>query len=150
MNIQLKSNCEEKILKIFNIECLEDNSAYKMNLEVYSRGFSASKELFIEPFQFNKFIEEIKKMNDNLNGTAKMKPMYEDDYIEFICDKSGHLNVKGQIFEFSDTPQYLKFEFVTDQTCLPDFINDLNKCITGAANEASPRRCCINVVHKEK
>ncbi len=130
MDIKLKTNSEDKILKMNNIECLEDNSAYKMNLDIYSRGFSVKKNFYIELFQINKFIKEIEKINKDLKGLATMKPIYEDDYIEFICDKGGHINVKGKIFEHSAIPQHLEFEFITDQTCLPDFIDDLKKCIT--------------------
>jgi hypothetical protein len=129
MDIKLKTNSEDKILEMNNIKLLEDNSAYKMNLDIYSRAFSVSKEFYIEPMQMDKFLKEIEEMNKTLKGLALMKPLYEEEYIEFSCDKIGHINVKGEIFEHSEISQHLKFEFVTDQTCLPDFINDLRKCI---------------------
>jgi len=134
----LKTNSEDKILNMNKIELLDDNSAYKMYLDIYSRGFSVTKEFYIELIQMDKFIKEIEQMNKTLKGLALMKPLYEEEYIEFNCDKCGHINVKGEIFEHSEISQHLKFEFVTDQTCLPDFINDLKKCITTQSSGPNP------------
>ena len=44
--------------------------------------------------------------------------------LSFKCDKTGHINVSGELKD-SEGCCCLKFEFMTDQTVFPDFINTL-------------------------
>ena len=56
---------------------------------------------------------------------AKIKGRWERDFIEFEMNKLGHVAVRGEIFEHSESPQSLKFYFVTDQTVIPRLLRDL-------------------------
>ena len=44
--------------------------------------------------------------------------------IEFKCDRAGHIEVSGEI-QGDAGSHVLKFEFMTDQTVFPQFINEL-------------------------
>ena len=44
--------------------------------------------------------------------------------IQFKCDKTGHVEVFGEIQDDAGS-HILKFEFMTDQTVFPKFINEL-------------------------
>ena len=44
--------------------------------------------------------------------------------IEFKCDRTGHIEVSGEIQGYARS-HVLKFEFMTDQTVFPQFINEL-------------------------
>ena len=44
--------------------------------------------------------------------------------IDFKCDKNGHIKVSGEI-QGDAGSHVLKFEFMTDQTVFPQFINEL-------------------------
>lgn len=132
MDIALKTNSEESVLIFQDIECFDDKSSYHAELIVKSRGFSASRTIYFEPFQLNEFIKHLKKMNANVKGYAKLEPMFEKSfYIELVCNRIGQINVRGEIIEQSPQEQCLKFDFTTDQTCLNPLINDFSKCQQG-------------------
>jgi hypothetical protein len=130
MDITLQTNSDDT-LEMRGIELLEDNSAYQMQLVVSSNGFAGNISLFIEPQQYNKFIDELDTMNTTLSGSATMKPLWEDDYIRIECNKKGQLTVSCELFEHSDFDKYLKLSFMTDQTCLTPFIKDLKSINQG-------------------
>ena len=44
--------------------------------------------------------------------------------IQFKCDRTGHIEVSGEICGEAGS-HVLKFEFITDQTSFPKFINEL-------------------------
>ncbi len=44
--------------------------------------------------------------------------------IQFKCDRTGHIEVSGEI-QGDAGSHVLKFEFITDQTVFPKFINEL-------------------------
>ena len=44
--------------------------------------------------------------------------------IQFECDRTGHIEVFGEIQDHAGS-HILKFEFMTDQTVFPQFINEL-------------------------
>jgi hypothetical protein len=130
MDITLQTNSDDT-LEMRGIELLEDNSAYQMRLVVSSNGFAGNISLFIEPQQYNEFIDELDTMNTTLSGSATMKPLWEDDYIKIECNTKGQLTVSCELFEHSDLDKYLKLSFMTDQTCLTPFIKDLKSIKQG-------------------
>lgn len=68
-------------------------------------------------------------MDRTLAGSALLKPLYEDDFIELTLDHAGHVTVRGELYEQSPSPQLLRFEFETDQTCLAPLAADLRACL---------------------
>lgn len=54
-----------------------------------------------------------------------MKPLFEDDFIAFRMFSLGHILVYGELFDYSEETQHLRFAFRTDQTVLKPLIADL-------------------------
>jgi hypothetical protein len=125
MKIKLKTNKDDECLEFCDIERFSDNSGYSATLVVHSRGFSAEVPFNFEINPLEKFIIALEDMNHTLHGKARLKPNYEDLFIELELDNLGHLRVRGEMIEYSHMPQCLKFEFETDQTCLEPFIHNL-------------------------
>lgn len=127
MDIVLQTNSDSQRLEFRNPEKFNDFSGYRVNLFVYSRGFALEWPFYFESHPLDEFIIGLEKMNQTLKGSSQLKPEYMPDFIEFKLDETGHLFVRGEVKEYSPMEQSLKFEFMTDQTCLKDFINGLNK-----------------------
>jgi len=125
MKIKLKTNQNDECLEFCNVERFSDGSGFSATLVVRSRGFSAEVPFSFEINPFDKFIVALEEMNHLLHGKARLKPNYEEPFIELELDNLGHLRVRGEMIEYSHMPQSLKFEFETDQTCLKPFIHDL-------------------------
>jgi len=68
-------------------------------------------------------------MDRALTGSALLKPLYEDHFIELQVDNSGRVTIRGELHEYSASPQHLRFQFETDQTCLAPLVADLRACL---------------------
>ena len=69
----------------------------------------------------------IKALEDMILFKRKEITFVEIGYgnkIEFICDRSGHIKVSGDI-QGDAGSHILKFEFMADQTVFPEFIKEL-------------------------
>ena len=74
--------------------------------------------------ELQKFIEALE---DLISFKRKDITFFEIGYgnkIEFKCDKTGHVKISGEI-QGDAGSHFLKFEFFTDQTVFPKFINAL-------------------------
>lgn len=127
MKIKLKTNSDDHGLEFLDVERFSDGSGYCAVIMVHSRGFSVEIPFYFEVHPLDAFIENLEKMNQSLIGSARIKPFYEEHFIEFEINALGHVRIRGEMIEYSDMPQRLKFEFETDQTCLSPFIHDLRK-----------------------
>lgn len=81
----------------------------------------------IHPFIFLKdevstYIEQLTKMHSELIGSIKINDTESDSSIVLDMVKYGHVLVHGQIGG-THTGNYLTFNYETDQTVLPVFIN---------------------------
>ena len=127
MDIALATNTDNPTLQFRNVGRFSDGSGYSAELIVRSRGFSVELPFYFEVEPLQKFINNLEGMGRSLKGKAILKPMYEDHFIEFEMGSSGHVIVRGQMIEYSEMSQSLKFEFQTDQTCLAPLVQDLQK-----------------------
>jgi hypothetical protein len=64
-----------------------------------------------------------------LSGSAKLKPLFEDHFIELTLTRRGRIVVRGEVLEYSEHVQHLRFEFETDQTVLKPLIDKLRECL---------------------
>ena len=106
----------------------KEGSGYISLLVVRSGAFQAEKFFYFEEPVFEQFLEQIIEMNRTLSGKAILKPYYEPEYIAFEMLTAGHVQVTGELFEYSAPAQHLEFGFETDQTCLSPLITDLQSC----------------------
>ena len=128
MDIVLRTNKTSPKLEIRDIERFGDGSGFKAYLIVISGGFCAEHRFYFEADSLASFTDALEGMDQTLKGSAKLKPLYEEDYIELEMSTGGHVIVRGELFEYAPESQHLKFEFVTDQTCLSPLVSDLKKC----------------------
>ena len=128
MDIILATNTDNPTLQFRNVSRFSDGSGYGAELLVRSRAFSVELPFYFEVEPLRELIANLDEMDKILKRKALLKPMYEDDFIEFEIDEStGHVEVRGEMFEHSEMPQSLTFEFQTDQTCLAPLVRELKK-----------------------
>lgn len=128
MDITLRTNKTNPKLEIRDIYRFRDGSGFKSLLIVNSGGFDAERPFYFEEPILANFIEALEGMDRSLKGSAKLKPLFEDDYVELEMTAGGHVIVRGELFEHAPESQHLKFEFVTDQTCLSPLIAEMKRC----------------------
>lgn len=123
MDIQLVTNQPEETLRLGSVVRYSDGSGFRTVLEVRSRGFEVSAPFYFEPHPLGRFLDDLVAMDRSLTGSAKLKPLYEDSFIELTLTRRGSVVVRGEVFEHSEHSQHLKFEFETDQTVLKPLID---------------------------
>lgn len=129
MDIQLRTNQPDPSLRLRDVTRFDDGSGYRAVLEVRSRGFEVSTPFYFELQPLARFLDELVAMDRVLSGSAKLKPIYEDHFIELTLTRRGRVVVRGEVFESSEHPQHLGFEFETDQTVLKPLIDELRECL---------------------
>jgi hypothetical protein len=129
MDIQLVTNQPEERLRLGSVVRYSDGSGFRTVLEVRSRGFEVSAPFYFEPHPLRRFLDDLVAMDHSLTGSAKLKPLYEDPFIELTLTPRGSVVVRGAVFEHSEHSQHLKFEFETDQTVLKPLIDAVRACL---------------------
>jgi hypothetical protein len=127
MDIVLRTNQADPSLKLRSVTRFEDGSGYRAILEVRSRGFDVRTPFYFEAEPLAQFIDQLGAMDRSLSGSAKLKPVFEDHFIELTITPRGRIVVRGEVFEYSEHSQHLRFEFETDQTVLKPLIDELKE-----------------------
>ena len=114
----------ELYLQVFEFDISISPSNTIIKLKVESFGYSGNSDIDINIIDFINFIENIRKIYDSLNGSARLEEVYgKKQYIDFIADGKGHILVRGFISQINDDKeQELKFSNEIDQTVLKSFI----------------------------
>jgi hypothetical protein len=133
MDILLRTNQVDPLLALRGIQRFADGSGYRVVLEVRSRDYHVRTPFYFESGPLAQFVDQLVAMDHSLKGSAKLKPLYEGHFIELALTHTGRVVVSGEVFEYSEHAQHLKFEFETDQTVLRPFIEDLKQCLNVAA-----------------
>ena len=133
MDIVLRTNQPDPALAMRSVTHFGDGSGYRVMLEVQSRGFQVRVPFYFEPQPLAAFLDQLRAMDATLKGSACLKPLFEDPFIELTMTNRGRVVVRGELFEYSEHSQHLKFEFETDQTVLRPLIDDLQGCVDLAA-----------------
>ena len=121
---------DENYLAFRNVERYSDLSGFGAHLVVRTHGFSASLPFTVESEPFVAFVESLEEMDRSLTGTARLKAVFEDPYIELALDHTGKVRVSGDLVAHGALTQRLQFEFLTDQTLLAPFTRDLRSCLS--------------------
>ncbi len=128
--IVLHTNTSNPALEFRAIDVDTDGSGVGLYLVVQSGGFRAERPFYVEQWSLKQFITQLNRLDQTLEGMATLKPMYEDDWIQFEVTKLGHVIVSGELFEHSNESQSLRFAFTTDQTCLRPLVDDWHRYVT--------------------
>ena len=130
MDIALVTNQPEETLRLSEVVRYSDASGFGTVLQVRSRGFQVSAPFYFEPQPLEQFLHALIDMDQSLAGSARLKPLFEDPFIELTLTRRGSVVVRGEVFEHSEHSQHLKFEFETDQTVLKPLIDAVRACFT--------------------
>ena len=112
------------------MERYSDLSGFGADLVVRTHGYSASLPFAVEPEPFVAFVASLEDMDRLLTGTARLKAIFEDPYIELAVDHTGKVRISGELVAHGSLTQRLQFEFMTDQTVLAPFARDLRSCLS--------------------
>jgi len=129
MNIQLRTNQTDPSLSLRDVTRFEDGSGYRAILEARSRGYEVRTPFYFEVQPLTQFLDQLVMMDRTVTGSAKLKPLYEDHFIELTLTSRGRVVVRGEVYEYSEHSQHLRFEFETDQTVLKPLIEQLRECV---------------------
>lgn len=101
-----------------------------LHIQLYSNGFSAITTMNVDFKKFKIFISEINNLYNTLKGSTEITEPYGSQKITFSADKTGHINVSGNLYAIFDGNSHsLDFENSFDQTYLKDFVSELNKLL---------------------
>ena len=78
MDIQLRTNQSDPLLRLRDVIRFEDGSGYRSLLEIRSRGFEVSTLFYFEFQPLATFLDQLVVMDVTLAGSAKLKPLHED------------------------------------------------------------------------
>ena len=129
MEYLLKSNDFDICLKL---KVFEADVAYPSNtiltISVNSDRFCTDADLDIDIKEFVAFVDSLSSLYKTLNGTAIIREPYgERQFVEFSADRSGHIDIRGELSSNGRNGfmQKLAFENRIDQTYLPNFVGNL-------------------------
>ena len=106
---------------------LSEFEQYRCLVNVVSGGFSYQGCMSFD--NLAEFVRQVSAAEQLLSGTAILREDFHDHYLKMEVTKLGHVVVSGAIIEYGEHIQRLEFEFVTDQTCLPQFAKQLGSLI---------------------
>jgi hypothetical protein len=124
MDIALATGITNQALELRDCRRLDDRD-YSCMLSVRSGPFSADIAFYFEAHALKLFVAALESLNKSLKGRARLKLEHEDPYVELEGDGRGHIKVRGKLLQTGPEFQTLEFEFTSDQTCLPSFIEAL-------------------------
>src|ERR1035437_2313105 len=102
--IELKTQDDSKVLRMFQVEKFPDGSGYRCELQVVSRGFSCQIPFYFEGSFLSAAVTALHRMNESQPDEATLKGLWEEDNIQLTSDKLGHIIVEGKLFEHSEFP----------------------------------------------
>ena len=115
---------------IFYPNELQKENPYNTEFSIFvtSGSFSGCGECEYDIREFKRFIFELEEMYDFKRNTVALKDICYGSEIIFTMNKLGSTEIKGTVYA-DETQHSLTFCFVTDQSVLLQFINDLKKLV---------------------
>lgn len=125
-NITFKNNYGLDILYFENIELLFDNELklIRFQLRIEFEFFRANTLLEVEEFDFMKLNECLYKMYNDQLKTFLFNPIGEQFIMKFELQENGQIKV-SVILNNSLFTGKLKFNYITDQSFIPDLLKNL-------------------------
>lgn len=128
-DIILLTNTSNPFLAFREIEVFEDRSGYSTKLSVRSGWISAEYRFIFEQPCLARFVGDLERLDKVLVGRARLKPTWEEQFIELEGQGLGVINVSGDLIDHGPWQQRVVFAFRTDQTCLRPLIVDLRQLL---------------------
>jgi hypothetical protein len=124
--ISLQTNSPTKKLSFSTMYLVQIN--FTFDLTVISDKFSGTSHFCVRKDEIQTLCNDLTEMYSKLSGSSKLSDNDSDGFVEFVMFENGHLQVNGQIGG-SHEDHFMKFLFVTDQTCIPQFVDDFKKLL---------------------
>ncbi|WP_439543521.1 WapI family immunity protein [Hyphomicrobium sp.] len=125
MDIILATHCEIPALAFRDWRKFGDASGYVASLDVRTDWIAAERDFYFEVEPLQKFIDALEAIDRTLVGTARLKPLWEEPFVEISGNGRGEILVSGLMIENGHRTQQVRFAFETDQTCLAPLIASL-------------------------
>jgi hypothetical protein len=119
--IELKTNTKTERLSFAIRYLVEIN--FTFDLTVLSDGFGGTSHFCVRRDQLEKMCADLTNMQLQLSGITKLEDNDSSAFIEFEIESYGWLYVNGQVGGTHED-HFVKFRFRTDQTCIPEFVQD--------------------------
>ena len=130
VDVILQTNSSVPYLGLLGIRRFADGSGFSCQLVVRCHGFVGSMSFWPEEEVVRAFVVAVNEMNRTLAGTARLRPMHEDGFVELEVSHTGAVLVRGELLTIGDSgTTRLEFAFRTDQTCLGPLAADLAGCL---------------------
>lgn len=124
--VELKTNDTTKKLSFATRYLVQVH--FTFDLTVLSDKFGGTSHFCVYKGDLETFCNDLLKMNISLSGSTRLNDNDSDGFVEFTIFKNGYLLVCGQVGG-SHEDHFVKFEFQTDQTCIPQFVDDFKKLL---------------------
>lgn len=123
---------EDNFLMINNFTYHKEDIYYNtsFDLEVCSGPFRGVAPCEYDIKEFQKFLLELLEIYNFKKQVAMLNDIYYGSKVKFEADKTGHIEVSGEIFGEA-MEHSLKFSFTTDQSVLKQFITEVQNMING-------------------
>jgi hypothetical protein len=128
-DIVLQTNLGNPYLAFREVVRFGDASGYGAILTVRSGWISADYSFVFQTQPLLQFIAQLEQMDRDLIGVARLKPLWENQFVEFQVIRSGQVLVRGDLMDYGGMEQRLQFAFCTDQTCLRPLIDAFRQIV---------------------
>lgn len=103
---------------------------------VKSGSFSGASNFCLSEAKLRETSLILNDLYKKLSGACQINDYDSDDFISFEFLKLGHLKITGQLGG-SYNPQYLRFQFISEQTVLQSIITTFNTVLQKSDNNYS-------------
>jgi hypothetical protein len=124
--IELQTNSRTEKLSFATRYLVQIN--FTFDLSVVSNRFAGTSHFCVRKDEIESLCNDLEKMQSTLSGSSKLNDNHSDGFVEFIIFKNGGLQVHGQVGG-SHEEHFVKFEFQTDQTCIPRFVGEFRNLL---------------------
>ena len=124
--IELKTNSKTERLSFATRYLVQINFTFE--LIVLSGGFSGASHFCVRRDQLEIMCVDLTTMHSALSGTTMLDDNDSDGFVQFEIEANGRLNVSGQVGG-SHEDHFMKFKFHADQTCIPQFVQDIKSLL---------------------
>jgi len=101
---------------------------FTFDLTVLSDKFGGTSHFCVYKGDLETLCNDLLEIHKTLSGSARLNDNDSDGFVEFTISDNGHLQVRGQVGG-SHEDHFVKFEFQTDQTCIPRFVDDFKELL---------------------
>lgn len=124
--IDLQTNTETERLSFATRYLVGIN--FTFDLTVRSGNFAGTSHFCVRHDQLEQLCVDLKNMYSTLVGSTILDDNDSDGFVQFEVEPNGRLVIRGQVGGTHED-HFVKFKFHTDQTCIPQFLQDFRSLL---------------------